>query len=184
MRVTRTGISGRLSLVLCLAMSALLSLSASAGVEDFHDGEVIEGYGPIAAVPDAKPLPADTQLKLAIDVVEGGETGKVNGKFATAASFLNLQHANGLAPENIEVALVVHGPAHRDILGNEAYGGENPNADILAQLMNNGVRVYYCGQSAVYRGVSKDDLLPGVEITHSATTTHVLLQHQGFAIRP
>jgi len=116
--------------------------------------------------------------------VEGGDTGEVNSRFRTAASFLNLQHANGIPPENVEIALVVHGPAHRDLLDDEAYGGDNPNTELLAQLQAHGVKVYYCGQSAVYRDVGVDDLLPGVEITHSATTTHVLLQQQGFALRP
>lgn len=167
-------------LVLCLLCSA----SAVAGEEDFHPGALIKDYGAIAPVPDAAPLPPDTRFKLAIDVVEGGQTGKLNPRFVTAASFLNLQHANGIGPEQVEIALVVHGPAHRDILTDAAYGGENPNADLLAQLQQHGVKVYYCGQSAVARDVAGGDLLEGVEITLSATTTHALLQHQGFALRP
>lgn len=167
-------------MILFLSFAAV----ANADMNDFHPGELIPEYGLIAEVPGVKPLPADTRMKLAIDVVEGGEDGVMNAKFQTAASFLNLQHANGIAPENVEIALVVHGPAHRDILNNGAYGGENPNAGILAALQDYQVKVYYCGQSAVYRGVDADDLLPGVEITHSATTTHVLLQQEGYSIRP
>lgn len=162
----------------------LFSLQATAGEQSFHPGAVIEDYGRIAAVPDAKPLPSDTRFKLAIDVVEGGETGKVNGKFVTAASFLNLQQANGIPPENVDIALVVHGSAHRDILTDAAYGQKNPNAALLSQLRAHGVKVYYCGQSAAARDVQQSDLLDGVEVTLSATTTHVLLQQQGFAIRP
>lgn len=171
----------RMTIVLCVLIAGL---PAHAGRDDFHAGEVIKDYGMIADVPDAKPLPADTRFKLAIDVVEGGETGKVNGKFITAASFLNLQNANGIPPEQVEIALVVHGPAHRDILTDVAYGGRNPNAELLSQLQSHGVKVYYCGQSAVSRDVSQKDLLDDVEVTYSATTTHVLLQQQGFAIRP
>lgn len=165
-------------------LASVVSISAYAGEDAFHPGEVIPGYGPIAKVPGVKPLPADTHFKLAIDVVEGGETGKVNGKFATAASFLNLQQAYGIPPEQVEIALVVHGPAHRDILTDAAYGGQNPNAELLEQLQQNGVKVYYCGQSAVYRDVEQGDLVDGVEVTLSATTTHTMLQQQGFAIRP
>lgn len=174
--------SGIFLLLLCL------STFANADMSDFHPGELIPEYGLIAEVPGVAPLPENTRMKLAIDVVEGGEAGVINGKFTTAASFLNLHHANGIDPDNIEIALVVHGPAHRDILNSAAYaaedGGENPNAGILAALQEYQVKVYYCGQSAVYRGVEAEDLLPGVEITHSATTTHVLLQQQGFSIRP
>ncbi len=168
---------------LCVLLPAVATV-ALAGPSDFHPGELIPGYGPIAPVPEAAPLPAGTRLKLAIDVVEGGVAGEINGKFVTAASFLNLNHANGIPVENMEVALVVHGPAHRDILTDAAYGGTNPNAELLRQLQAHNVRVYYCGQSAVYRDVAAEDLQPGVEITHSATTTHVMLQQQGFALRP
>ena len=165
-------------------VSLVLAVAAQAGRDDFHAGELIPAYGMIAEVPDARPLPPETTFKLAIDVVEGGETGKVNGKFVTAAAFLNLQHANGIPPENVEIALVVHGPAHRDILTDEAYGGPNPNAELLAALQQYQVSVYYCGQSGVARDVEAGDLLPGVEVTYSATTTHALLQQQGFALRP
>ncbi|GAB5413824.1 MAG: hypothetical protein Cons2KO_14270 [Congregibacter sp.] len=167
-----------------LACGLLAASFSTADESAFHAGAVIPEYGKIAEVPGVKPLPSDTHLKLAIDVVEGGETGKLNGKFVTAASFLNLQHAYGLPPGQVEIALVLHGPAHRDILTDAAYGGKNPNADLLAQLQENGVKVYYCGQSAVYRDVEQKDLLDGVEVTLSATTTHVMLQHQGFALRP
>jgi intracellular sulfur oxidation DsrE/DsrF family protein len=170
----------------CVALTVSMGLAcgAQAGESDFRPGGLIPEYGPIAPVPDAAPLPPDTTFKLAIDVVEGGETGEVNARFKTAAAFLNLQHANGIPPENVEIALVVHGPAHRDLLVDSAYGGDNPNAEILAALQKYQVSVYYCGQSAVYRDISADDLLPGVEITHSATTTHTLLQHQGYSLRP
>ena len=117
-------------------------------------------------------------------MVEGGETGEVNSKFKTAASFLNLQYAQGIPPEQVEIALVVHGPAHRDLLTDKAYGGDNPNEELLGLLQEHGVKVYYCGQSAVYRDIDAKDLLPGVALSASATTTHVLLQQQGFALRP
>ena len=160
------------------------SLGVLAGPDDFHPGALIKEYGPIAEVPGLEPLPKDTHFKLAIDVVDGGVEGEVNKRFNTAAAFLNLQYAQGIEPDNVEIALVVHGSAHRDLLTDEAYGGTNPNAEVLRLLQEQGVRVYYCGQSAVYRDVARDDLLPGIELSASATTTHVLLQQQGFALRP
>jgi intracellular sulfur oxidation DsrE/DsrF family protein len=155
-----------------------------AGPEDFHSGGLIKNYGRFADVPSAKPLPADTRFKLAIDVVDGGVTGEVNNRFGIAAGFLNLQHANGIPPENVDIALVVHGSAHRDLLNDKAYGGKNPNAELLKILQSYKVKVLYCGQNAVMRDIKPEDLLPGVEMTHSATTTHVLLQQQGYALRP
>lgn len=173
-----------LPLLTLVALATVVADVSQAGRDAFHAGKLIPAYGMIAEVPAAAALPPDTTMKLAIDVVEGGETGKVNGKFQTAASFLNLMHANGVGPENVEIALVVHGPAHRDLLVDEAYGGDNPNAELLAALQQFQVSVYYCGQSQIYRDVAPGDLLPGVEVTLSATTTHVMLQQQGFSLRP
>ncbi|MEM9397259.1 MAG: DsrE family protein [Pseudomonadota bacterium] len=171
-------------IVFLTALLGCASQPSIAGPEDFHAGKLIPEFGRIAAVPGVQPLPSDTRFKLAIDIVAGGEPGKINGKFETAASFLNLQHANGIPPEQVEIALVVHGSAHRDLLNDDAYGAVNPNADILEALQKHGVKVYYCGQSAVYRNVTASDLLPGVELSLSATTTHVLLQQQGYSLRP
>ncbi|MEO0436439.1 MAG: DsrE family protein [Pseudomonadota bacterium] len=167
-----------------LSAFLVFATPSNAGPEDFHAGELIPEFGMIAEVPGLQRLPSDTHFKLAIDIVEGGDPGRINGKFETAASFLNLQHANGIPPEQVEIALVVHGQAHRDLLNDKAYGADNPNAEILDALQQHGVKVYYCGQSAVYRDVTASDLLPGVELSLSATTTHVLLQQQGFSLRP
>jgi intracellular sulfur oxidation DsrE/DsrF family protein len=174
-----------LALYLGLVFSPVLAAGvATAGPEAFSAGPLIKGYGMIAPVPQAAPLPADATFKVAIDVVEGGVDGELNGKFKTAASLINLLHASGVAEERIEVGLVVHGPAYRDLLADEAYGGENPNAELIAELQAHGATLYYCGQSAVYRDVAEADLLPGVEVTLSATITHAMLQQQGYALRP
>ncbi|MHA7816947.1 MAG: DsrE family protein [Pseudohaliea sp.] len=174
-----------LALYLGLAFSpGFVPGTASAGPEAFTSGPLIKGYGMIAPVPQAAPLPADTSFKVAIDVVEGGIDGELNGKFRTAASLINLLHASGVPAERIEVGLVVHGPAYRDLLVDGAYGGENPNAGLIAELQAHGATLYYCGQSAVYRDVAEADLLPGIEVTLSATITHAMLQQQGYTLRP
>lgn len=170
--------------LVAVSVALICAQGSLAGPEDFHSGGLIKGYGKYADVPSAKPLPADTHFKVAMDVVDGGVTGEVNSLFKIAAGFLNLQHANGIPPENVDIALVVHGTAHRDLLNDAAYGGENPNAELLSILQGYKVKVLYCGQNAVSRDIAPEDLLPGVEMTHSATTTHVLLQQQGYSLRP
>ena len=174
-----------IALYLGLALSPVLAAGmATAGPEAFATGPLIEGYGLNARVPQAAPLPADAAFKVAIDVVEGGVDGELNGKFKTAASLINLLNASGVPAERIEVGLVVHGPAYRDLLVDDAYGGDNPNAELIAALQAHGATLYYCGQSAVYRDIAAEDLLPGVKVTLSATITHAMLQQQGYALRP
>jgi intracellular sulfur oxidation DsrE/DsrF family protein len=169
---------------LCLFIALLsTSTTAFAGPEDFKSGALIPQYGKIAEIPLTQPLPKDTVLKVAFDVKDGGLVGELNERFVTAASFLNLQHSLGLDMENVEIALVIHGTAFKDIQTDAAYGGPNPNADLVAQLQKHGVTFYYCGMSAVYHNLDAKTLLPGIQITPSATTSLTLLQHQGFALR-
>ncbi|HKK22299.1 MAG TPA: DsrE family protein [Pseudohaliea sp.] len=173
----------RHTLALTIGLACIPAI-AVAGPEAFSTGPLIKDYGMIAEVPQAALPPADARFKVAIDVVEGGIDGELNGKFQTAASLINLLNASGVAAGHIEVALVVHGPAYRDLLVDRAYGGDNPNAELIAALQANGATLYYCGQSAVYRDVAGDDLLPGIDVTLSATITHAMLQQQGYALRP
>jgi intracellular sulfur oxidation DsrE/DsrF family protein len=169
---------------LLAALLCLVTAGVCAGPEDFHPGSLIKNYGPIASVPGASTLPSGTEIKLAVDISEGGERGQINPAFENAASLLNLWHAAGIPRDKTQLALVVHGSAYRDLLTGAAYGGSNPNAELIALLQAQGVRIYYCGQSAVYHDVGAQDLLPGIDISLSATTTHALLQHEGFAIKP
>ena len=102
----------------------------------------------------------------------------------TPARFLNMHVAAGVPEENIHLAVVVHGGAYRDLLNAESYGAENPNAPLIEQLIAHGVTIELCGQTAAYRDVSEDDLLPGVTISLSAMTSHALLQQQGYTLNP
>jgi intracellular sulfur oxidation DsrE/DsrF family protein len=163
---------------------ALAPAVATAGPEAFSTGPLIENYGMIAEVPQAALPPADADFKVAINVVEGGVDGELNGKFKTAASLINLLSASGVPADRIEIGLVIYGPAYRDLLVDKAYGGDNPNAELVAALQAHGATLYYCGQSAVYHDVEAEDLLPGVEVTLSATITHAVLQQQGYTLRP
>ena len=85
----------------------------------------------------------------------------------------------GVDPERIEVAVVVHGSAVHDVSGDDS-----GSADLVAALVDHGVRIIVCGQSATYYEVGTDDLLPGVEMALSAMTAHALLQQQGYTLNP
>lgn len=170
--------------VLLLLSAVAVAPAALADREAFHEGSLIKGYGRIAGVPGAQPIPETTVFKVAYDIRQGGEDGKVNRGFDTAARFLNMHYAAGVPVENMRLALVIHGAAHRDLLRFEPGGDGNASAELVAQLVKHGVQIYLCGQTAAYYGVTREDLLPGVTLSLSAMTSHALLQQKGYTLNP
>lgn len=171
------------TLSIALAVVAAPSI-AIAGPEAFGPGPLIEDFGRIASLPDAAPLPAGTHLKVVFDIAERAEVGKANRRIDSAARFLNMHAAAGVAPEDMQVALVIHGGASRDLLLDTAYGAANPSRPLIAALLEAGVRIELCGQTAAFHDIAKDDLIPGVQMSISAMTSHALLQQSGYTLNP
>jgi len=174
--------SCRLILTLCLAGFGGLAIStaAQAGPDDFGPGPLIETHGRIAAVDYDMPIPAGATFAVAFDTATQAGPDALNRTLTSAARFLNMHVANGLAPEALQVAVVVHGSAVLDV-ASETAGG---NAELIATLLDHNVRVIVCGQSAAYQDVVREDLLPGVEMALSAMTAHALLQQDGYTLNP
>ncbi|WP_226703927.1 DsrE family protein [Microbulbifer elongatus] len=173
------------------AASALFTLSLISPVvssADFSTGPVIKNYGGVAEVKQTSPLSGKEQFKVVFDVSDQGDKGKTNRRFESLARFLNMQARAGVPPEQVELALVVHGKAGFDLLTNaqysEKFAGDNPNTPLLAELQKHGVQVYLCGQSAAYYGIDNSHLLPGVNMALSAMTANALLQQQGYTLNP
>lgn len=158
---------------------ALLPAVTTADMSSFTTGPVFEEYGPVADVDVTLPFPRDAMLKHSFDVSARADEGQLNRSLVSAARFINMHARAGIDPERIEVAIVVHGKATLDV--SERGAG---NAGLVAALIDHGVKIYVCGQSAAYYDVATDDLLPGVEMALSAMTMHALLQQQGFTLNP
>ena len=162
----------------------------SVSIGKAETGPVIENYGPVYAVPDGSyNLDAATHYKVLFDISKSGEFAMAfNPSMDSAARFLNMHARNGIDMENIELALVVHGEAARDVLTDEAYrdrfGVVNPNSRMVEQFRNVGVRIYLCGQSAMHKGFTMSELNPAVTMAVSAMTAHVRLQAEGFRLMP
>ena len=169
---------------LVAALFASFSVGAGAQEVPFSTGPLIQGYGMKAIVPGAQAPPEGTRFQVAFDVTDRGEEGKTNRRFESAARFLNMHAAVGVAPENMKLAVVVHGPSVLDVTNADRFGDANPNANMIAELQKHGVRFIVCGQSASYQNVGIDDLLPDVEMAVSAMTAHALLQQAGYTLNP
>lgn len=146
----------------------------------FATGPVFADFGPHAPIEGIGAVPADTEFAIAFDVSAPAEAGKRNRGFESAARFINMHVAHGVAEENIRIAVVVHGKAVNDLIARE----DNTSAAMVEALLDHGVRFIVCGQSAVAYGVTQDKLVPGVEMALSAMTAHALLQQAGYTVNP
>jgi intracellular sulfur oxidation DsrE/DsrF family protein len=169
-----------------------LAFAAPAAAQDmsaFKTGPVFEKFGPHAPVEGATEIPADAKFAIAFDVAKPADEGKANRTFESAARFINMHVAAGVDPKNIKIAVVVHSTASMDLMKDSAWfarekGEFNPSAAMLSQMLDHGVRFIVCGQSASVYDVSKEDLVPGVEMNLSAMTAHAQLQQQGYTVNP
>ncbi|PHR56486.1 MAG: hypothetical protein COA43_13920 [Robiginitomaculum sp.] len=178
---------------LAAMLTVLTSVNAFAGIDNFKAGTAIPQYGKIAHVETQHPLSTRTKFKIAYDVNTRTNTGKLSRNLETAARFINMHEAVGIKRKNIKLAIVIHGGAVRDVtqadyytrtLGKGETESENLNADLVKALIDYGVDIYVCGQSAAYYDVQNKDLLPGVTMALSAMTVHAQLQQKGYTLNP
>ena len=176
--------------LLILPLTFLAAPVTAQDMSAFTTGPVFEEFGPVADIPDASFAIRDgMDFKVAFDVSAPAEEGKLNRGFESAARYINMHDRAGIEPLKNTAAVVIHGKAVFDLLGDAAWaargrGETNPSAEPIAAMIDQGVRFIVCGQSAAAFGVKKDELVPGVELALSAMTAHAVLQQQGYTVNP
>ena len=150
----------------------------------------IASAGGVVALPAGADMPApDAVHRLLIDAT-GAETtaAGTNSHLEAAARAVNLYALAGVAPENVKVAVVVHGKATPLVLSAAAYqrrfGKPSPDAALVAALHEAGVAIYVCGQSLVHSGHAVADVHEDVTVALSAMTKLVELQAAGYGLIP
>ena len=117
-----------------------------------------------------------------------GDFSSLNAELESVARFLNMHALNGVAMENMTIAVVLHGNALLNALSDDAYRQrhqvDNPNLDLMNRLHDAGVVFFACGQSMGFREVRKDELASPVKIALSAMTMLISLQADGYALLP
>ena len=180
----------RLSLAPLALLLATPAAAQQADLSAFEAGSVFTEFGRIAPVPGAVfAIPEDMDLFIAFDTSTPAGEGQVNRTLDSAARFVNMHAAAGVEPARVRGAVVVHGKASFDLLSQAAWEakgkeGANVNVAVIAALVDNGVRVILCGQTAAAYGIASEDLAPGVELALSAMTAHAVLQRQGYTLNP
>lgn len=148
----------------------------------------IKGFGNYYDVPKHDKINSSTVFKIAFDVADGAKKGEQNHAINSLARFINMHVAHGVKPENIQLALVVHGSASVDVLANSEYkrrfSANNKNQALIEQLLAKNSKVYVCGQSATHFKVTPAQLIDGVNMSLSAMTAHAQLQQQGYTLNP
>ena len=130
----------------------------------FETGPVFEDFGPHAPVDGMERFAPNVEFAHSFDVAKAAEEGARNRGIESAARFINMHVANGVAQENIRIAVVVHGPAVLDLLSAKGWAahqreGENGSAAMVQAMLDQGVRFIVCGQSAAGQGVAREDLI-------------------------
>lgn len=165
----------------------LLSISLCVfSQKDRVEGKIIKDFGPTFAIENPA-IKTDTSavLKVIFDVSQSSEDkSKKNKYIETAARFLNMHANEGMKPEQLKVAMTIHGGAWQDVLDNKTYkekfGVDNPNLPLIDALSKAGVDVIICGQTASYRGMTKETINTNVKMALSAMTALLQYQNMGY----
>ena len=173
------------------ALLVTMLLSASAvSAQSSAAGPIIESAGAVFRIenPDFA-TPADMDFKVAFEVAAPAPSpDQLNVTLNSVARFLNMHAQAGVPRDRVQAAVVVHGPAGWEMVDDEAYrernGVPNPNAALIRELHEAGVKVILCGQTAASRGIPRDRLLPEVQMALSAMTAFLVLQEEGFRVNP
>jgi len=149
-------------------------------------GQIIRDFGPTFAMENLD-IKTDTSAKLKVifDVSQSSEDKSKRNKYIeTAARFLNMHAEAGMKPEQLQVAMTIHGGAWQDVLNNKAYkekfGMDNPNSPLINALSKAGVDVIICGQTASFRKMPRETINPNVKMALSAMTALLQYQNQGY----
>ncbi|MDQ7048911.1 MAG: DsrE family protein [Enterobacterales bacterium] len=153
-------------------------------------GPIFTDYGPVFKVPDSDVvLIPNFKYKVFFDIGQTTkETFNLNHRIESIARFINMHALNGVKLKDMQIAVVLHGAATRDLLTNASYqkryDNDNPTAELVKQLLERDVKFYLCGQSLYFMKLNKKDLIPGVKVALSAMTISTMLQAEGYTLIP
>ncbi len=172
-----------------LAFLVLVSCTVSLADEPSF-GPIIEGYGPTYPIGDRDvALPENFTYRAVFDLASyPGETSSLNPYLVSVARYLNMHARNGVPAANMDLAVVVHGAAVKNLLNDKAYETRyevtNPNLELLVKLHGAGVKIYVCGQSMAFGGIDRSELAEPAQVALSAMTMLTVLQSEGYALLP
>ena len=149
---------------------------------------IIRSYGTVFQLPEAdhKPDPS-IKYKIIVELNENGsKPDSLNEYIEALATLVNLHAAEGVPKENIQMVVVLRKMATYAVFGNELYKEkfkcDNPNLQILKELMDAGVEFYVCGQTMQKRNIDTKKLVVGTRVASSGLTAITTYQLQGYTM--
>jgi intracellular sulfur oxidation DsrE/DsrF family protein len=175
---------GTCSLSFSQNIAAIFKTMKERGVYPVMKSHVLMGVVPVDHV-TLSANPKQVQ-KIAIDMVAVPlDSTKINYGITEIGRTFNLHVVNGTPKEKIEMVVIVHGPAIKSFLKDDAFEQEykmkNPNLAFIDELHKNGVTFYVCGQNLAVMGLDKNLLTPELQLTLSAKTTVTNFQAKGYS---
>ncbi|MHB9156174.1 MAG: DsrE family protein, partial [Endomicrobiales bacterium] len=102
------------------------------------------------------------------------------------AGLINSFSVAGIAPRDLTLAAVVHGPATKSVLDNEVYRDnfymDNPNTKLIGELKKAGVRLLVCAQSLFKSGFTAGSVNGDFSLSLSAAVALSTYQMKGYAL--
>lgn len=179
-------LAGIIIMLCAIILGANATADSSAG--NGHVSSI--SYGKAENLPDAAvALNPEHSYKLIFNISQGGKTpGELIPDLVRAARFLNLANLAGVAKEQVQLAVVIYGPATQSVLKqdvfHERFGGENQNLALLAELRKAGVEIFVCGQALSQLQLQQDWVSDDVEVAVAAMTVVAEYQLKGYYVMP
>jgi len=168
--------------------SLMLAKFAAKGTYPAIKASKFSGVMPVDGITDKPDI--NLKYKLVIGLASGtndpDKVKELNRGLAEAGRFINLHLAAGVSKENLEVVIVIHGKALYTLFNDAAFKKEfktdNPNAAIIKEMEDVGVKFIACGQAMQFLEIKNEQLLPEVKIAMSARTAISTYQLKGYAL--
>lgn len=170
----------KISILITLLLTiASFSQSNKTTIEDFGQTFTIKN-------PDLI-LDKNKTYKIIFDIYTAHkDDGKINPLLNTVARFINMHVETGVPLENLNIVVILHGKATKDVLSSKTYqeifDKENPNSKLLEVLTNATVETFVCGQSYSYKKYDPITLDKNVKMALSALTVLVKYQSEGYQL--
>jgi intracellular sulfur oxidation DsrE/DsrF family protein len=139
---------------------------------------IVKGFGGIYEIDNVvEQLEAGKQVKIVLELVSGNETPEEHSFWVNnIARLMNLHGVEGVSSANLDVKVIVHGPAVFDLLSHGNYFEKykipkNPNIAVWEALDEAGADIIICGQSLIARDLERNEIWENTKVATSALTT-------------